>query len=783
MKSLHFLKVVFTVLAFLIAVPVFSQSAKKQCEVAEKFVKGNNYEGAIDAYTKALELDPNYFKAYSSRAECYEKVNKKDKAVEDYKKAIAFTPKEKELYYRAGVLLVDLQKYSEADQLLRKAIERDKSYTEAIEAEVKVLFLLKDYTYGLVVNQLAIDDKKTAMNYYNQGVFHDSLRNYTEAEKFYKSAKSVDSKFIPGYVGMALAEVKLNKPDEALANCNAALLKDPNNLDVFYAKSLAHAGKKDYQNAINEITKVIISRPSPEVFKLRASYYETLGQYHNAINDYTQVLKIDDKNQEAYLKRAAAYEFIGNYKAALSDYNKVAMQNSGQEKIEVFLKQAKVKIFELSKESVKPELEVLSLKPVKNTVKIAANKDEITITGQVRDESMIKNMTVNAGTVKFSGDTLNPTFVAELTGVMKLNEIIISATDVYNNTQTVQYKIEKTECDKPIIAIETPITSFENEIFIDNTNTSEVFVQGKIKDASMIESIIIDGVTASFNPTNLNPDFSTQLKISEKSKVAITVKDIYGNENTQIYTLNRTAATAGLDNPMGNTWVVFIENSKYLNFPSLEGPAKDVTAMRTALANYKITNIIHKKDMTKAQMEKFFTIELRDYVKNNNINSLLIWYAGHGKYVSPTGYWVPSDGKTDDEFSYFGINNLKASMQSYSDKLIHTLVITDACESGATFLMAMRGGDDEKRCDNFELTKAKSSQVFTSAGYELASDNSQFTKTFSGVLNNNVEMCLPIEKIVKKVNTAVVAAGNQSPKFGKIKDLVDEGGTFFFIRK
>jgi hypothetical protein len=554
-------------------------------------------------------------------------------------------------------------------------------------------------------------------------------------------------------------------------------------LDVFYAKSLAHAGKKDYQNAINEITKVIISRPSPEVFKIRASYYETLGQYHNAINDYTQVIKLDDKNQEAYLKRAAAYEFIGNYKAALTDYNKVALQNSGQEKIEVFLKQAKAKIFELSRESAKPEVEIVSLKPVKNTVKIAANKDEITVTGKVRDESMIKNMTVNAGTVKFSGDSLNPTFVAELSGVIKLNEIIISATDVYNNTQTVQYKIEKTECDKPIIAIETPITSFENEIFIDNTNTSEVFLQGTIKDASLIESIIIDGVTASFNPSNLNPDFSTQLKIAEKSKVAITVKDIYGNENTQIYTLNRTAASAGIDNPMGNTWVVFIENSKYQNFPSLEGPAKDVTAMRSALANYKVTNIIHKKDMTKSQMEKFFSIELRDYVKNNNINSLMVWYAGHGKYVSPTGYWVPADGKTDDEFSYFGINNLKAAMQSYSDKLIHTLVITDACESGATFLMAMRGGDDEKRCDNFELTKAKSSQVFTSAGYELASDNSQFTKTFSATLNNNVEMCLPIEKIVKKVNSAVVAAGNQSPKFGKIKDLADEGGTFFFIRK
>ena len=43
----------------------------------------------------------------------------------------------------------------------------------------------------------------------------------------------------------------------------------------------------------------------------------------------------------------------------------------------------------------------------------------------------------------------------------KLNEITVSATDVYNNTQITQFKIEKTESDKPIIAIETPIATFE----------------------------------------------------------------------------------------------------------------------------------------------------------------------------------------------------------------------------------------------------------------------------------------------------------------------------------
>jgi tetratricopeptide (TPR) repeat protein len=769
--------------SILVPALAISQSPKKYCEAAQKFEKAGNIDGAIENYSKAIETDPQYGRAYEARAFCYEKANRKPEAVEDYRKAVVFFPKDKVLYYNAGKLLTELGRDKEADEMLRKAIERDKGYMEAIEAEVNVLFRLRDYTNGLIMTQMALDEKRTPMSLYNHAVMLDSTKNLTEAEKFYRySAKHAEGKFIPGYIGLTATLVRLNKTDEAMKICDEALAKSPENMDVYFEKSKVNAAKKDYQQAINDITRVILARPDAAAYKLRASFYEVLGQHHTAVSDYSQVLKTNDKDIEAYLKRAAANEHIQNFKAALADYNKVAALAGGNAKVDGIVKQAKRKIFELNREGDKPVIDITSMKTDKNVIKVSSDKTELTLKGVVKDASLIKIMNVNSGTATFPSDSLNPEFTLTITDLGKLNEITVSATDVYNNTQISQYKIEKTESDKPIIAIETPIASFENEIFIDNNNP-DVYIQGKIKDASLIETIMVDGIIASFNPTHLNPEFSTQAKITDKSKLVVTVRDIYGNENTQEYTLNRSGATAALDNPMGNTWVVFIENSKYEHFPSLEGPAKDVTAMKSALANYKITKTIHKRDMTKLEMEKFFSIELRDYVRNNNVNSLLIWYAGHGKYVSPTGYWVPADGKTDDEFSYFGINNLKASMQSYAGKLVHTLVITDACESGATFLMAMRGGDDEKRCENFELTKAKSSQVFTSAGYELASDNSQFTKTFVSCLNNNVDPCLPIEKIVKKVSVAVSQAGNQAPKFGKIKDLEDEGGTYFFIKK
>ncbi|HOZ87785.1 MAG TPA: tetratricopeptide repeat protein, partial [Bacteroidia bacterium] len=704
-------------------------------------------------------------------------------AVEDLKRLQAMAPKDKEHYYNAGRLLADLKKYSEADLMFGKALERDKGYSEAITDKIKVLHILGNYAQGLIITQMGLDDKKDHISYYNHAVMLDSLKNYAEAEKFYKNSKNDESKFIPAYFGLALVQVKLNKNADALKTCEEGLSKDPNSADMYFARSVVMADKKDFQAALNDVTRVILSKPSPVAYKQRASYYEKLGQYQNAINDYIQVVKLDDKDWDAYFRKAAAHEQMQNYKAALIDYNKMATLAAGNDKIEAKLKQAKRKMTELSRESIKPEITMsFPRSNEKNLMKLSADLEEIVMKGNISDGSLIKSITSNYGTVSFDSDSLNPEFTLKVNNLSKISDITITAVDIYNNTQATLFKIEKTESNKPVIAIETPETSFENEIFIDNNN-ADIYIQGKIKDQSLIESILIDDQLASFNHANLNPDFSSQFSISNKNKLTVTVKDIYGNENSQVYNLNRAGATAGVNNPMGNTWVVFIENSHYNSFPSLEGPAKDVTAMKSALVNYKVTKIIHKKDMTKGEMEKFFSIELRDYVKNNNINSLLIWYAGHGKYVSPTGYWVPADGKTDDEFSYFGINNLKAAMQSYSTKLIHTLVITDACESGATFLMAMRGDESGKHCDNWELTKAKSSQVFTSAGYELASDNSQFSKTFAACLNNNTDACIPIEKITKKVSAAVLQAGNQSPKFGKIKDLEDEGGTYFFIKK
>jgi Caspase domain. len=236
------------------------------------------------------------------------------------------------------------------------------------------------------------------------------------------------------------------------------------------------------------------------------------------------------------------------------------------------------------------------------------------------------------------------------------------------------------------------------------------------------------------------------------------------------------------NNPMGNTWVVFIENSNYETLNKLDSPIKDAITIKGALSNYQISNFIHKKDMTKVQMERFFNIELRDLLETNHVKSLMLWYAGYGKFINNIGYWIPVDSKMDDGFTYFNINVLKADLQSYAN-VTHILVVSDASEAGPGFYQAIRAPIEEPSCDNLIASSYKSAQIFSSTGFESAADNSLFAQTFSNTLIKNIKSCIPIESVVKTV-TAVVANNNQQkPKFGKITGLLDENGTFFFIKK
>ncbi len=769
----------------IISITVFAQSPKKIYKTALVFQKSEKYQDAINNLDKVIEIDPNYVKAYVARAKCYESLNKAEKALEDYERAATLEPKKEEYTNKAAQIAFSLKKYEKSIKDANLALARDKKLMNLYHIKILSLFALHHLDEALQTANKALDIKKNFQTYYDKAEMLYAKDEFKEAQNNYQLANSYGNR-VKAFLGIANSYYHLELFNQAINAANSALAIDQKSKDAYWIRALSYYKKMDYMNAINDLSQIIVLYPNApdlkDVFFKRGQIYFDFKMHTNAINDFTSVIDLDPNYYQAYFNRAASYEAIHSFDKAIADYEKLDKLKLVDTTAISMLENAHKRLFELKREDDKPVLVINS--PTINKegqMQVIKGKELQTITGRLDDASEIKSFTINGVEVVFDSTSKKNEFKAEVI-VKDKNEINFAAADVYDNVMTKSYPILRTEIGKPEILLVQPMASDDGQIYLDSDDPN-LYIEGTISDESKIASIMIDSVNASYIPSTLNPSFAATISIANKKKITMEATDIFGNKTIKSYILNREGADIAADNPMGKTWAVFIENSKYKTFASLDGPTKDVSMMKAALAKYNINRIIDKRNMTKSEMERFFSIELRDMVIKNHVNSIIVWYAGHGKFINNTGYWVPIDGKTDDEFTYFNISALKAAMQSYSSVITHTLVVTDACESGPSFYQAMRSDIEQRDCGDWKATKFKSSQVFSSAGYELASDNSQFTKTFANSLIHNPNSCIDIASIVLKVKKAVAKNKQQEPQFGKIDGLADENGTFFFIRR
>ncbi|MCK5137198.1 MAG: tetratricopeptide repeat protein [Bacteroidales bacterium] len=771
----------------LILLPVFSaiilaQSAKQCFRAGGEFSKKMNFKDAIEQYSRAIELDPDFEKAYIQRAIAYTKLGDNESAAEDFDRALVFNEKNSELFYFSGQAYHLQGKNNIALTKLTRAISLKGNFLEAYQVRTVVYTELEKYKLALEDCKKCLRLKEDEKGFYNLAQVYEKLDMLNEAEQAYLKSIAKNRRVASTHFALARLQYNRKKFNDAYRSIMQVLQLEPKNLDGILLQSQILAAQGNFPKAIEALSMASIDYPNePLIFIYRGNFNALMNQANYSIIDYTKAIELNPDMAEIYFKRAGAYEDIRDYEKALADYNKLLAMSKYDGTAQRLHEEATLRMFELNREENKPR--VILKDPVSksgNTVDIPREIQVINLTGLVEDQSEIKSLQVNGFTVPLEKTDEGYQFLASV-NLRDTDQITVQVMDVYDNAETAIFQVRRTEVDPPSVQMIAPYGSDNNILYLDN-NDPYLYMEGRIKDDSKITSIYVESVLASYIPSDLNPSFNALVNVENKSKITVQVEDEYGNISEIEYSLNRDAQAFG-DNPMGKTWAIFIENSDYESFASLEGPAKDITMMKAALARYQIHNFIHKQNMTKVELQKFFSIELRDMIRSNRVNSILVWYAGHGKYVNESGYWIPTDATRDDEFTYYNINALKASMQSYHDDLNHTLVITDACESGPSFYQAMRSGLQNRNCDDWESTRFKSSQVFSSAGYELAVDNSQFTRTFANVLTSNPSDCVPIEIIVQKVTSAVVNSNQQKPQFGKIAGLEDENGTFFFIPK
>jgi tetratricopeptide (TPR) repeat protein len=167
-------------------------SAKDWFEKGYQYAMNEEYDKAIEAYTSAIALDPNYAFAYDGRGLAYMNKGQYDRAIEDYNKAIALHPNDVFAYTNRGRAYMGLGTYLHYQQ----AIE---DFSKAIELmpNIAETYSVRGFAYKTLGNhQQAIKDINKAIElkpdiadaYYERGLAYGVLGNIQQSIADFKIA-------------------------------------------------------------------------------------------------------------------------------------------------------------------------------------------------------------------------------------------------------------------------------------------------------------------------------------------------------------------------------------------------------------------------------------------------------------------------------------------------------------------------------------------------------------------------------------------------------------------
>lgn len=185
--------------------------------------KTKNYEKAMAAFSKAIEIDPGFAPSYAGRASIYNEWGQFQKALSDGEKATKIDPNLAWGYNMMGLAYNGLRRFKKAIEPLNKAIELSPKSAWAYVNRSLAYFVLKNYDQSLADADKAIQyDPKLASGYLRKARTLAALNKTEEAFKNFDKAIELEPAFSLAYLHRGYLHLKLNNPQQGMEDLKKA---------------------------------------------------------------------------------------------------------------------------------------------------------------------------------------------------------------------------------------------------------------------------------------------------------------------------------------------------------------------------------------------------------------------------------------------------------------------------------------------------------------------------------------------------------------------------------
>lgn len=695
------------------AAATHAQDGKTFLKEANKLQAAGQLDAAMEQYGFALRVDSNYVKALLGRASLFLQMDRMQDRMADMVHVARITPRDGNNLTEAADACLDAGQPAMARRYADDALALSGKNMAALQTKVRACLAIKDVACAVDAADAALALKATTDTYYLHALSRMASGDFATADTDLDKVLEWNPLYEAAYIASGEVQIQLHKGyrgvsmqiralEKAISRCTRGLELNPSSTELLIVRSKAFALQKEYSKAIDDVSKcVALGREDSVVYYQRALYYHGFGQEQNAVNDLNKLLLQYPDNVGFLLLRAECSEANLDLDRAAKDLDMAEKRMKDDparwspedlKTVTASKERVQLRVFEMNREPDPPVITVVEPMRKGEVVQISSALARVKVAGHVRDKSPLKAIAVQGVRADYDPEELSPEFRATVPLAPSTKAIEVMAEDVYGNTSTITLAVQRTESDPPVVSISMPIFDASGTTTLP-AGKDQLFVEGTASDPSGIRSVVVDGKYASFIPDTTSTDFSIKLDLAGKEHFTVHVEDQYGNVKETQYTVNRAApapvsaaaepaktATMPL---MGTTWIIYIENSNYRNMPAVTTDGMD--KMRKAFAKYQPQRTVVKKNLTRVELERFFNIDLRDMVRNAKVNTLLVWYSGHGRSQGGKAYWIPVDAKADDIYSFYNYGPLKGLMENYSESVRTTLVVSDAAGNDPSF--------------------------------------------------------------------------------------------------
>ncbi len=253
---------------------------------------------AIEAYTTAIQLNPQYAEAYNNRGNAHDDSGDPHSAIEDYTRAIECKPDYATAHYNRGIVRKSIGDIEGALADYDRAIALKPDYAEA---------------------------------YTNRGNARDDSGDQQGALEDYNSALRIKPDYDIAYNNRGVVYKTLGDMDRAIADYSEAIRLNPDYAVAYNNRGSARKTQGDIDGALEDFTAAIRIDPDYALaYNNRGAILLDQEAYDAAIEDFTAAIRSSPEYIDAHYNRGLTLRRKGDARAAIPDYQRYLDLGGGQ---------------------------------------------------------------------------------------------------------------------------------------------------------------------------------------------------------------------------------------------------------------------------------------------------------------------------------------------------------------------------------------------------------------------------------------------------------------------